>query len=61
MKVGDLVRLSAAGNKVQLNRFIGPEDVGFVNRDANDNLFYIKWFRHISETLHYRYELKFAK
>ena len=61
MKVGELVMLSAAGNKVKLNRFISPEAVGYINKDTDDNLYYVKWFDHHPETLHYRYELRRAK
>ena len=62
MKVGDLVMLSKKAQKQKQNNHIAWDRVGFVCRDINsDNLFYVKWFRHVSETLHYRYELRFVK
>ena len=62
MKVGDLVMLSTAARKQQQNRHIAAADVGFVCRVPDDDrLFYVKWFHRHSETLHYRYELRFAK
>ena len=62
MKVGDLVRLSKKAQKQIQNQHIAWDSVGFVCRDIDsDNLFYVKWFRHVSETMHYRYELRFVK
>ena len=61
MKIADLVMLSTAARKQQQNRHIAWDDVGFVIRNADDNLLYVKWFRRLGETLHYRYELKRAK
>ena len=62
MKVGDLVRLSKKAQKQIQNQHIAWDSVGFVCRDIDSyNLFYVKWFRHVSETMHYRYELRFVK
>ena len=62
MKVGDLVRLSKKAQKQIQNQHIAWDSIGFVCRDIDsDNLFYVKWFRHVSETMHYRYELRFVK
>tara|TARA_Y100000593_G_scaffold54859_1_gene102521 strand:+ start:40 stop:228 length:189 start_codon:yes stop_codon:yes gene_type:complete len=62
MKVGDLVKLSKKAQKQKQNQFICNDDIGFVCRDIDsDNLFYVKWFRRSNETMHYRYELRFAK
>ena len=62
MKVADLVMLSKKAQKQTQNRHIAWDDVGFVCRDmCSENLFYVKWFRRLGETMHYRYELKRAK
>ena len=62
MKIGDMVMLSKKAQKQSQNRHIAWDSIGFVCREMDaDRLFYVKWFRHISETLHYRYELKRAK
>ncbi len=62
MKVGDLVMLSKKAQKQKQNNHIAWDSIGFVCREmSTDNLYYVRWFRHISETLHYRYELKRAK
>jgi len=62
MKIGDMVMLSKKAQKQSQNRHIAWDSIGFVCREVDtDKLFYVKWFRHISETMHYRYELKRAK
>ena len=61
MKLGDLVMLSKKAQKQHQNRHIAWDDVGFVTRNASDNLLYVKWFKRLGETMHYRYELKRAK
>jgi hypothetical protein len=62
MKIGDMVMLSKTAQKQSQNRHIAWDSIGFVCREVDtDKLYYVKWFRHISETLHYRYELKRAK
>mgnify|MGYP003145210540 CR=1 FL=1 len=46
MQVGDLVRLSAYGNKVKTNyRYIGPNDLGLIIRISKhpDFPFGVKW------------------
>tara|TARA_R110000824_G_scaffold331590_1_gene518249 strand:- start:230 stop:418 length:189 start_codon:yes stop_codon:yes gene_type:complete len=62
MKIGDMVMLSKKAQKQSQNRHIAWDSIGFVCREMDaDRLFYVKWFRHISETMHYRYELRIAK
>ena len=62
MKVADLVMLSKKAQGQSQNRHIAWDSIGFVWKDISDEkLFYVKWFRHTNETLHYRYELRFAK
>ena len=62
MKIGDIVMLSKKAQKQSQNRHIAWDSVGFVWKDISDEkLFYVKWFRHTNETLHYRYELRIAK
>jgi len=62
MKVGDLVRISSRGFKQKQNKFIAWGDMGFIIGEVDaDRLYYVTWFNHISKTLHYRYELRFAK
>ena len=62
MKVGDLVRLSKKAQSQKQNNHLAWDSIGFVCRDMDaDRLFYVKWFRHPIETLHYRYELRGAK
>ena len=62
MKIGDMVMLSKKAQKQSQNRHIAWDSVGFVWKDISDEkLFYVKWFRHTNETLHYRYELRIAK
>jgi len=61
MKVGDLVMLSKKAQNQHQNRHIAWDEIGFICRGSDDNLFYVRWFRRTSETLHYRYELKRAK
>ena len=54
--------LSKKAQKQSQNRHIAWDSIGFVCREMDaDRLFYVKWFRHISETMHYRYELRIAK
>jgi len=61
MKVGDLVRISSRGFGQNQNKFIALEDMGFIIGETDSDLFYVRWFSHLSKTLHYRYELRFAK
>ena len=62
MKVGDLVMLSKKAQSQRQNRHIAWDSIGFICRNiGSDNLFYVNWFRHVGETLHYRYELRRAK
>ena len=61
MKVGDLVRISSRGFKQKQNQFIAWGDMGFIIGETDSDLFYVTWFSRISKTLHYRYELRFAK
>ena len=62
MKVGDLVMLSKKARGQKQNYHLLWDDVGFVIKDmSRDNLFYVKWFAQDFETMHYRYELRFAK
>ena len=62
MKVADLVMLSKKAQSQSQNRHIAWDDIGFICRDIDsENLFYVKWFRRTNETMHYRYELRFAK
>ena len=62
MKVGDLVRLSKKARGQRQNRHIAWDDLGFVYKEMDtDRLYYVKWFDHHPETLHYRYELRRAK
>ena len=62
MKVGELVMLSKKARGQHQNRHIAWDSIGFIWKDISDEkLFYVKWFRHTNETLHYRYELKRAK
>ena len=62
MKVADLVMLSKKARGQKQNRHIAWNDIGFICRDIDsENLFYVKWFRRSNETMHYRYELRFAK
>ena len=62
MKVADLVRLSKKAQSQKQNRHIAWDDIGFVCREMDtDRWYYVTWFRRTNETLHYRYELRFAK
>jgi hypothetical protein len=62
MKVGDLVMLSKKARGQKQNNHLAWDSIGFICREMSaDRLFYVKWFRYISETLHYRYELRKAK
>ena len=62
MKVADLVMLSKKARGQKQNRHIAWNDIGFIWREMDtDKLYYVKWFNRISETLHYRYELRRAK
>jgi len=62
MKVGDLVRLSKKARGQKQNYHLLWDDVGFVIKDMSRvNLFCVKWFAQDFETMHYRYELRFAK
>ena len=67
MKVGDLVRLSAYGNKVKTNyRSIGPNDLGIIVVQEPELLtdfpFQVKWM-HLpfgEKMMHSRKDLKYA-
>ena len=65
MKVGDLVRLSAYGNKVKTNYVsIGPNDLGLIIRISKhpDFPFGVKWM-HLpfgEKMMHSRRDLKHA-
>ena len=65
MKVGDLVKLSAYGNKVKTNyRYIMPSDLGIivVLEDETDFPFQVKWM-HLpfgEKMSHSRKDLKYA-
>ena len=61
MKTGDLVRISSRGFGQNQNRHIAWDDVGFIIGETDSDLFYVAWFNRINKTLHYRYELRFAK
>ena len=68
MKVGDLVRLSAYGKKLESNHPVGPEELGIIVGKLNLG-FTIRWFEYNTKTrygkgydpLHFRNELKYAK
>ena len=66
MQVGDLVRLSAYGNKVKTNyRYIMPSDLGIivVLEDETDFPFQVKWM-HLpfgEKWMHSRKDLKHAR
>ena len=65
MQVGDLVRLSAYGNKVKTNyRSIGPNDLGLIIRISKhpDFPFGVKWMQLLfdEEGRHSRKDLKYA-
>ena len=61
MKVADLVMLSKKAQGQNQNRHIAWDDVGIIFEETDSDLFYVKWFRRINKTLHYRYEVKRAK
>jgi hypothetical protein len=61
MELGDLVTLSKKGLGQKQNGHLAWNDVGFIAKELTNNLFYIKWCAADIQTIHFRYELRFAR